>query len=340
MPRCPHAFTLVELLVVLTVAGLFLAVMLPAVDAARERSRQRACAGNQARIGEAILAWHQSHDRFPTGVAYGDGEGDCQPYSGRTLWTFTILPWLGRSDLAARIGTKGWGTAPPEGESLDVFREPVSQYRCPSDSHVTVDVAVLGIVGYSQSNYVACFSPHGFPVEPEADAECLVHQQLHGGERTTDNPTVLSTEPFRTLPGRAVFNFEGVRRSLDDVTDGTAHTIMLSEVIAGNDNRDFRGQWWCDHGVLYSHWHTPNWPGPDREGSGARPITPTKRRLPGLEFHPGGWPAILVAARSHHPGGVIATSADGAVRTVRDDIAPEVWTALGSMNGDTWPDDR
>jgi hypothetical protein len=37
---------------------------------------------------------------------------------------------------------------------------------------------------------------------------------------------------------------------------------------------------------------------------------------------------------------VIATSADGAVRTVRDDIAPEVWTALGSMNGDTWPDDR
>ena len=57
MPRCSRAFTLVELLVVLTVAGLFLAVMLPAVDAARERSRQRACAGNQARIGEAILAW-------------------------------------------------------------------------------------------------------------------------------------------------------------------------------------------------------------------------------------------------------------------------------------------
>jgi prepilin-type N-terminal cleavage/methylation domain-containing protein len=79
MPRCSRAFTLVELLVVLTVAGLFLAVMLPAVDAARERSRQRVCAGNQARIGEAILAWHQSHDRFPTGVAYGDGEGDCQP---------------------------------------------------------------------------------------------------------------------------------------------------------------------------------------------------------------------------------------------------------------------
>jgi hypothetical protein len=57
---------------------------------------------------------------------------------------------------------------------------------------------------------------------------------------------------------------------------------------------------------------------------------PGKHRLePGL----GGWPGMLVAARSRHPGVVVATAADGSVRTVRDDIAPDVWTALGSMDG-------
>jgi hypothetical protein len=42
---------------------------------------------------------------------------------------------------------------------------------------------------------------------------------------------------------------------------------------------------------------------------------------------------MLVAARSQHPGVVVATAADGSVRVVRDDINPDVWTALGSMDG-------
>jgi prepilin-type N-terminal cleavage/methylation domain-containing protein len=326
----PHAFTLVELLVVLAVAVLFLGVMIPAVDASREAGRRNACMRNQGRIGEAILAWHQSHDRFPTGVGFSDEAGGCAPFTGRYLWTFTLLPWLGHADVAAMIGPRTWGSEPGTFESYRAFRETIPVYRCPADTHVLVSSPLHHCVDHTQSNYVGCFSPHGFAVEPEASAECLSNHQMNGGQRTTDNPTVLSTDPLRTRPGRSVFNFSGVPRSLASVADGTSRTIMLSEVIAG----DGRGVWWTETGVQYSHWKTPNWPGPDRYGGhGSPPLRSTKPGLPDQVPGPGGWPALLFAARSRHPGAVVATAADGSVRIVRDDVAPQVWTALGSMDG-------
>lgn len=334
MPRGgPHGFTLVELLVVLAVAALFLGVALPAIDTAREAGRRNACMRNQARIGAAVLAWHQSHDRFPTGVGFSDEGRGCASFTGRYLWTFTLLPWLGHADVAAMIGPRTWGAGPGTPDSLRAFRETIPVYRCPSDTHVLVTYSSLGCIDQTQSNYVGCFSPHGFAVEPEASAECLTNHQMNGGQRTTDNPTVLSTDPLRTRPGRSIFNFFGADRSLASVTDGASRTIMLSEAIAG-EGRDGRGVWWTEGGVQYSHWKTPNWPGPDRHGgSGAVKIRSTKPGLPDLVPGPGGWPAILFAARSRHPGAVVATAADGSVRIVRDDVAPEVWTALGSMDG-------
>jgi hypothetical protein len=131
-----------------------------------------------------------------------------------------------------------------------------------------------------------------------------------------------------------VFNFFGVERSLDNVTDGASRTIMLAERLAGNGDLSPRDGWWCEFGVQYSHFRPPNWPGPDRYGGNGISVMASKK--PGkhrLEPGPGGWPGMLVAARSRHPGVVVATAADGSVRTVRDDIAPDVWTALGSMDG-------
>lgn len=320
------------------VAVLFLGVMLPAVEMAREAGRRSACAANQARIGGAILAWHESHGMFPVGLGFSDAAG-CPRGSGRFFWTFTLLPLLGHEDAAAEIGPTAWGTSfdGSQGGTTDpmrAFRRTIPVYRCPSDGHVTLTVPNLGIVDHTQSNYVACFSPHGFAIEPEADPTCLRNHQLHGGERTTDNPSVLATDPFLTRPGRALFNVAGIPRRQKDVTDGTSRTMMLSEVISGVAEGDYRGTWWSDGGVQYSHWHTPNHPGEDTFGGpGAVHWRSTKRRLPDLAVRPGGFPALLTAARSNHPGTVVAAAADGSVRVVRDDVAAEVWTALGSIDG-------
>jgi len=327
--------TRLEAIVMLVVAAVSVGLMLPVVDAVREASRQRRCQRNQQAVGEAILGHASAHGRFPTGVGCVAADRGCPLDTGRFVWTFTILPRLGHDDVAALIRPETLGMLPTSPDPFRALTKTIPVYRCPSDTHVLVDHELTETVEFTQSNYVGCFSPHGFPIEPEADVPCLINQHLHGGQRTTANPTVTSTDPFTTLSGRGVFNFPGVDRGLDDVADGASRTVMLSEVIAGAALGDYRGRWWVESGVQYSHWGTPNNPSPDYHHlpRASRPADGPKRHLVPIEFWPGGRPANLTSARSMHPGVVIATWVDGSTRTVRDDIALEVWRALGSIDG-------
>lgn len=324
--------SVLEVIVMILVAMTFLAVLVPAIDASREASRRTTCTGRQRAIAEAILSYHEAHGRFPTGVAY---PGGCLPDTGRMLWTFVMLPRLGHAEVADAIGPRILAPRPDDPAGWRPFQTVIPGFRCPSDSHLPFAYPLYGIEGCTVGNYVGCFSPHGFPVEPEADVACLTAQTINGGQRTTANPTVRSIEPWRTLPGRAVFNYQGVERRLDDVTDGAATTVMVSEVISGGPRADFRGTWWTDHGVQYSHWNTPNNPGPDYAelSDGLPQSSDRKKGLPPIVGWPGGWPAYLTSARSRHPGAVVAAFADGSVRTVTDGIERDVWRALGSMNG-------
>jgi hypothetical protein len=114
---------------------------------------------------------------------------------------------------------------------------------------------------------------------------------------------------------------------------------MMSEVVSGSEDSDatadYRGTWWVDQGVGYSHWRTPNSPQADRMGDapGCVDYKATKPGLPGIVTGPGGWGGLMTAARSRHPGGVVSANADGSVRFTDEMIASDVWMALGSMNG-------
>lgn len=335
-----YGFTLVELLVVIAIIGTLTGLLLPAVQSAREAARRTQCANNQKQIGLAVLSYHDSRQAFPTGVGFTKANEGCPPGTGRFLWTFEILPYLELANLHGLINPGTWNGGQGDPETLRAFQTAVPAYQCPSDSHVTVSLSVFRWAQFTQSNYVACFSPHGFVVEPEADENCLIRNVMNGGQRTQANPSVVSVNPLITKPGRAVFNYYGRRRTVASVTDGTSNTVMVSEGIAGSDvvdpRHDWRGLWWLDQGVGYSHWKTPNSKENDRMGNapGSRSLEGgIKPGLPGFDSGPGGWPAWMVAARSYHPGIVLATYADGSVRSVNDQIGSDVWTALGSMNG-------
>jgi prepilin-type processing-associated H-X9-DG protein len=183
---------------------------------------------------------------------------------------------------------------------------------------------------YSRSNYAGCFSPHGFVVEPEASVPCLTAAGMNGGQQTTANPTVLSSVPLITKPGRSLFNYYGVPRTFESVTDGTSNTIAVSELISGIEQLDFRGAWWQDQGVGYSHYLTPN--SPQTEAYQVD-ITSEKQGLPDLYLAPGGWTALMMGARSYHPNGVNAALADGSVRFITNGISSAAWTALATING-------
>ncbi len=129
--RLRAAFTLVELLVVIAIIGILVALLLPAVQAAREAARRTTCVNQMKQIGLALLNHESTMKVFPTGgtepwhnegdasVAYGKGYG----------WMVQILPYVENSALQEI--SKGYGAGDQERDRI-VRGTPVSLYNCPS----------------------------------------------------------------------------------------------------------------------------------------------------------------------------------------------------------------
>lgn len=325
------AFTLVELLVVIAIIGILMSMILPTVQSARESGRKTQCKNNLKQLSLAFQSFHTAKNHFPVGVGFfGQNKANCSG-SGRNYWTYSILPYMEFDSLYRLINPSLVVTGGGDANTRIAWQTTISNYQCPSDvSHVEVSGTTWNFQNYTRANYVGCFSPHGFVVEPEASTPCLTTQGMSGGQATTVNPTVLSDSPLQTKPGRAIFNYYGKVRKAAHVHDGLSKTIAFSEVISGEDALDFRGAWWIDQGVGYSHYLTPNSP-LDDPSHATRVIT--KREVPPLTQVPGGWPAQMYAARSMHPGGVCVGLADGSVNYIDDMISSDAWTAYASMDG-------
>jgi prepilin-type N-terminal cleavage/methylation domain-containing protein/prepilin-type processing-associated H-X9-DG protein len=130
-------FTLVELLVVIAIIGILIALALPAVQAARESSRQMQCAGNLKQIGLALHAYHAAQGSFPSGnINYTAGRcpGGDEPTTSYSTqhgnWLIAILPHLEMSDLFDRYDAKYKNESP---ENQFVRETVVATYLCPSD---------------------------------------------------------------------------------------------------------------------------------------------------------------------------------------------------------------
>jgi prepilin-type N-terminal cleavage/methylation domain-containing protein/prepilin-type processing-associated H-X9-DG protein len=343
-------FTLVELLVVIAIIATLIGMLLPAVQSAREAARSVACKNNLRQVGIAVAAYTDGKKKFPTGLGFQGERTNCSlktiDTNGRYYWTYLIMPYLDLGNLHALLDPRtylghlllGDVIAP---EMTKVCQTTIGVYACPSDEHVllTIDNAWKWN-SFTRSNYVGCFSPHGFCIETEANVACLQMHSMNGGQSTTANPTVPTSSPLTTKPGRSVFNVFGMDRTPAKVRDGLSKTVLASEVISsggGGTSRylDGRGTWWLDQGVMYSHYLPPNAPQNDPY-NGDNIGETAESRKPGLvmtQTVPGGWPAVMNAARSYHPGGVNAVLCDGSVRVVEDMISSNVWTAFGSMDG-------
>jgi prepilin-type N-terminal cleavage/methylation domain-containing protein len=120
-------FTLVELLVVIAIIGLLMAMLLPAVQLAREAGRRSSCINNLRQIGTAIHMYHDAHTAFPPG---GVSPGPCCSAESYTSWTIQILPFLDQRpiyDLYDQFETN-------ESRANRAVRETfLSVYSCPSD---------------------------------------------------------------------------------------------------------------------------------------------------------------------------------------------------------------
>jgi prepilin-type N-terminal cleavage/methylation domain-containing protein/prepilin-type processing-associated H-X9-DG protein len=322
-------FTLVELLVVIAVIGILVALLLPAVQAAREAARRMECANN---LKQLTLGCHLHHDQkgtFPPGgwvEPYTAWSNPKDPVTGRPpqkgSWLVFTLPYLEQSALYDQIpelntpGIDSIGRCPllQKGTAF-----PLPYGRCPSDP-----TEPGGYVNYVGSLGPQCLSnPCGY-----SPFDQFCHQPAWGYDASVEVGHMHTT--FRG-PGwlRGMFNRNGVGTSLSnagiriaDVTDGTSNTLMIGETIIR------------EHDHLY--WIS-NWARPNGGNSHASTIVPINYKTDYLnQSDPCGQPernnqnwAVSFGFKSQHPGGANFSFADGSVRFVAETIDHRTYQLLG-----------
>jgi prepilin-type N-terminal cleavage/methylation domain-containing protein/prepilin-type processing-associated H-X9-DG protein len=308
-PNPKLGFTLVELLVVITIIGILIALLLPAVQAAREAARRSQCLNNAKQLGLAMHLFHETDGHLPQGT-----NGCCWG-----TWMMYILPYVEMKNVYDQYKELN-GTSSPlycEGANIQyVTNQRLSMATCPSDEPGTYSTTVL-----TKHNYAANYGNTGLD---------NVTAAVNYTPRKTYDGVVYGGAPFlcRTQTTSGVITKNVV--SFAEIVDGTSNTLMLAEVIQTN-GPDTRGLTWWGDGAGFSAYMGPNTSQPDAFPAAAGGCDPTGNNPP-CTLVSSDVPEMFFA-RSRHPGGVNVTMCDGSSRFVADAINITTWRNLSTIRG-------
>ena len=312
------AFTLVELLVVVAIIGVLVALLLPAVQAAREAARRTACASNVRQIGLALHHLHDHLRRFPpgwSGAAVGHDPAEPADELPGWGWAAHLLPQLEEQAThdAIDFRRRVYDPAQPE-VHLAVRTHAVPAFLCPSD-----------VTGPTQQGSLFGIGVDDGAEEHEHEHE---HEAEHQGEAAHGYHPVDGEElgvlcqlakanyvgsfgwsreiDAAPAAGDGVF-FRNSRIGLKDLTDGTGMTIL-----AGERSSQLGGSTWT--GAI----------------AGAEAL---RARVVGVMDHQPNGAGHFDDYSSGHPGGVHFVFGDASVRFVAGDVELEVLRALATRAG-------
>ncbi|MEQ8847599.1 DUF1559 domain-containing protein [Botrimarina sp.] len=324
-------FTLVELLVVIAIIGILVALLLPAVQSAREAARRSQCTNNLKNIGLACLNYESTNRTLPPGRAGCDfstnPNNDCYSLPGGghnpTGGFLLILPFMEEpayyeafEDWVDHDGTTlfdigNWVNSAPAGvqdQRRELLRSSPTTYLCPSD-------------GSDE------FLTQGDPSNPNSIQFSLI--SYAGVMGTSNQGNNVQAQRLKWANDGLMMYMRRVKVS--QITDGTSKTAMVGERRA-HDNSPFVANLEANNVRVdnENYWHNPL----SARGAILLMNDPINA-LPGIQINafPQGNPMPTGNFSSDHPGGAFFAFADGHVEMLQEDIDLLVYRSLGTRAG-------
>ena len=356
--RSRPGFTLVELLVVIAIIGILVALLLPAVQAAREASRRMQCVNNLKGITLALLNHHDANQSFPPGLPHCSPNKVYNPegYMGlwRTggtqtgvycvgpNWLSNIMPQIEQSAMNDKLlNCLNFATNCADDCDRDKTGEPWRDFGdqifpfmlCPSTDVLEIEMDAWELEDLQKGNYAANFGAGNYLT---LDSTGHVDNSKAGAFGVILLPGATSIKQSNNNPQMFGQWKGGWGRGtrIADISDGTSNTLMVSELLGYEDAADGRGTWaWGGMGgSTFTALNTPNSTKNDRIPA-CSPNIPKGSPLYCTTQQGGN--DVWASARSMHPNGVNASLGDGSVRFFTNSIDGPTWQALATCaNGD------
>lgn len=316
MPRKHVGFTLVELLVVIAIIGILVALLLPAVQAAREAARRSQCMNNLKQIGLGLLNYESTNGVLPPGQ-----KKDCTNCD-KHAWSYFFLPYIEESVVYDQID---FSLSFSDPINLVATSSKISSYLCPSAGQIQPRRSEDGFISDLDG-------------DPGEGMACIDYLGVSGPDRLGKDGTS-NCERFKDLfpaspDGRQLGVLLGLKSyastqllpekmPLRKITDGTTHTICIVE-CTGRGVEEEEGEFkpigaWANGSNTGHLLLSPNEAGPSYS-DGLRTSNE--------------WAWINEEIFSDHPGGTNALLCDGSVHFMTDSISRQMIYALSTRSND------